>query len=80
METTQDLPQRSYKLLKPKKQQYLVNKTIESEIKREMTMKTMQVIHVTKIGDPSVLQLVTVPRPTFKDNEVLVRLSYSGVN
>ena len=41
---------------------------------------TMQAIHVTQFGDPSVLQLATVPRPTPKDNQVLVKLTYSGVN
>jgi NADPH2:quinone reductase len=40
----------------------------------------MQAIHVTRIGGPDVLQLVTIPRPTPRASEVLVRLNYSGVN
>ena len=40
----------------------------------------MQAIHVTKFGYPSVLQLATVARPTPKNNEVLVKLTYSSVN
>lgn len=43
-------------------------------------MITMQAVQVTKIGDPSVLKLATVARPIPQENEVLVKLSYSGVN
>lgn len=46
-----------------------------------MTIQTMmRAIHMTKIGGPEVLQLAHVPRPSAQANEVLIRLSYSGVN
>jgi NADPH:quinone reductase len=48
---------------------------------QEIAMTTMmRAVHVTKIGTPEVLQVVTIQRPTPNVGEVLVRLSYSGVN
>ena len=41
---------------------------------------TMQAIHVTRIGEPEVLQPVTIARPTPSPGEALIKLTYSSVN
>lgn len=41
---------------------------------------TMQAIHVTRIGEPEVLQPVTIARPVPSSEEALIKLTYSSVN
>ncbi len=41
---------------------------------------TMQAIHVTRIGEPEVLQPVTIARPSPSSGEALIKLTYSSVN
>jgi NADPH2:quinone reductase len=40
----------------------------------------MQAIHVTRIGEPEVLQPVTIARPSPSSGEALIKLTYSSVN
>lgn len=43
-------------------------------------MTTMQAIQIQKPGDSSILNLIAVPLPTPKPNEVLIKVAYAGVN
>lgn len=41
---------------------------------------TMQAVHVTRIGEPEVLQPVMIARPSPSSGEALIKLTYSSVN
>ncbi|KAF9907316.1 NADPH:quinone reductase [Linnemannia zychae] len=45
-----------------------------------MVTVTMRAILVDQHGDASTLKQATVPRPTYKPDQVLVKVAYSGVN
>ncbi|KAG0274200.1 NADPH:quinone reductase [Linnemannia exigua] len=45
-----------------------------------MVTTTTRAIQVNQHGDASVLKPATVPRPTYKSDQVLIRVAYSGVN
>jgi NADPH2:quinone reductase len=45
-----------------------------------MVATTIRVIQVDQYGDASVLKQAIVPRPIHKPDQVLVRVTYSGVN
>lgn len=45
-----------------------------------MVDTTVRVIKVEQHGDASVLKSVNIPRPTFRPDQVLVKVVYSGVN